>query len=197
MVEPRKVTAPNGAIRWVASDGRTFETEAEAKAASGADEFEELRPLEPPQEPPPNRITLFVIYAGMLVGCGWLTEACIERTWKGTWHFDSDWQWLTIPVFTFFTAGAAITGAVGLYGLITKRDDLNPGAVWEWWVGKLGCGLLWVIGGLIALVLGWVLIDAFFGKAFEGVSNGTAMIIVLLFFILITLTQIASNSNRR
>ncbi|HUE80282.1 MAG TPA: hypothetical protein VMN38_11720 [Sphingomicrobium sp.] len=53
MSEPREVTAPDGSKRWVAADGRTFDTLEEAR--EGRDYFSEmnfskLRPLEPDEK---------------------------------------------------------------------------------------------------------------------------------------------------
>lgn len=196
MREPREVTAPDGSTRWVAADGRTFDTEDEAREASGLDSeprwdsgFVALEEVgaDPPKAAR-SRLREFIISAAMLVGGGWMFVFIFNELLYGDAFAESDWAWLYMPFGLFAVAGLAVTGAVGVYGSIANRQiDLD--AVWEWWLGKVGCGILWVIGGILAFVIGWSALSS----AFEGVSKGTGMIIVLLFFILLALTQIASN----
>jgi len=191
MKEPQQVTGPGGAIRWVASDGRSFGTKQEAAAASAWTEITETAPALA-AKPPRSRLPAFLLYGGMSLLFGWLTVVCVQTTLNGGWHFKQEWGWLSVPFGIFFCAGATLTGAVGLFAVASKRDDINPGAVFDWWVNKLGCGILWLIGGLIALAVGWY----FLSDIFKGVSKGTGIVIVLLFMILVALSQIAENGRR-
>lgn len=191
MDEPRQVTTPSGHKRWVGADGRSYASRDEAAAAMPPETDFPSPQLEAPKKSKAAFLKEVIGLGAVVAFFGWLSIGGVYYLWSGQLHFESEWSWLILPVGWFFVAGLTVQSAASLYAVLSGRDDINTEAVWDWWVGKLGCGILWLIGGLIGLVLGWSVLS----KMFEGVSKGTAIIAVLLFCILIALLQ--NNSNKR
>lgn len=194
MDEPREVTAPGGNKRWIGADGRSYSSRDEAAGARSqeAEWWPELTEITP-KEPKPSRKARVTEAIGLGIGVlffGSMTIGNIYYLWTGKFHFKNEWAWLIMPIGMFLLAGLTLQSAAGLYGVLTGQKNINPDAVFDWWVNKLGCGILWLIGGLIALVVGWIALS----NLFEGVSKGTVMIVVLLFGILVVLAQ---NADRR
>lgn len=180
---PRQVTALNGKVRWQASDGQTYDSYTEAEEASlGA---EDDWPAPPPSEPPPKpewSRAFFYLGLGLLLGGG-----SAYGFFTGELNFKYEWMTYAVPFVCFILAGFAAQGFYDLYLLITDQqpEGYNPEAAFEWWTGKLGCGLILAALGLVVLVVAWSGLQ----EMFEGVSKGTGMIIVLLFLILIALNN--------
>lgn len=188
MEEPREVTAPNGSKRWVIRNGRSFGSFEEAEAASTDDADDE--PSSAPIEPEVSRTKFLISQLLMLAFFGSMSVGNLYYFWTGQVKPKSEWLWLILPVGWFLLTGLAIQSAAGVYaGLTGKHREFDQEAAMSWWMDKVGCGILIFIGGAIGLIVAWLVLS----QAFEGISKGTGMIIILLFLILLALNRIASN----
>lgn len=185
MDEPKEVSASGGKARWVASDGRSYATHEEAFEANIT--FELNNNLPPPAEggqvgaPESRSKRALGSLAGFAV-FGGLAMVGAHGAWNGELQMKEDWHLLVLAFGWFALTGLALQFAADAYTALRGREA-EPEAVFNWWMNKVGCGLLTLVAALIALALVW----AFASNLFEGVSKGQTMIILLLFGILVVL----------
>jgi len=112
----------------------------------------------------------------------------------GEMHFKKEWQAFIYPFGAFLLTGLFIQGIFTLYLAIKKDPDweARSNSLWEWWLGKVGCGIVLLIGSIIGLIFLYVAGSSLF----EGVGKGTALVIVLLVMILFALLRIGNRLRR-
>lgn len=176
---PREVLAPSGTKAWQGADGETYDTYEEAAAANIPKRQESALNVEPAAPSWAN--ALIQLGMGLLISVYgpylFLTDQL---------HLKVAWlEWL-LPVGWFIIFGLALQGAYDVYLLSMRRpldDGYRSDAVFEWWYGRVGCGLLVLIAAIVVLIFGWLGVQ----ELFAGVSKGTAIISGLLSLILLAL----------
>jgi peptidoglycan/LPS O-acetylase OafA/YrhL len=179
----------------MATDGSTYNSKWEAEDANARLEgsLPEVEAVETKSLKEPTifqRIVGTLILGGMTVFLVWATIALPIQAYEGKLHFKHEWMWVAAPFIWFFLAGGALQCGASFFATITGRE-VGEDKVFDWWTEKVGCGILTVVAWAIGIGLAYFVASKFF----EGVSKGTAIIIILLAGILIALSQ--NNSSRR
>jgi hypothetical protein len=195
---PRKLTSPSGRERWQAADGKTYDTIAAAReAVARVEELTGTAPVQMRPIGPQESIfsILFLLAIGVFGICS-IYVAVIG--WESlTWGLV-----LLFAILGFGGVSALMTGGVALYGRFTSPEkhasaDAKVQRAFDVIIGGgltlIGSGsklILWLLGIGAVAILAWLAFVAL-ASAFDGVSKGSAIIIVLLVGILLSLNRIA------
>jgi hypothetical protein len=177
----------------MAADGSTYESKWEAEDVNARLEgpLPEVETVEAqaPQEPSVlQRLWGVLILGGMTLFLGLITIAGPIQAYEGKIHLKHDWMWIAAPFVWFVFVGLALQCAASFVATATGKD-VGDDKVFDWWMEKVGCGILTLVGWLVGLGLAWLVIT----KLFEGVGKGQVLIIILLAGILIALSQNAAS----
>lgn len=190
MDEPREVSAPNGARRWIAKDGRSYGSIEEAREATPDVGFEQAAPAT--AEKATSRLQLLMWSVVFMLLAGGFSILILRAALSGTLELKNELAWIALPFIWFLATGFAIESAGGVHAALTgKHETFEGGRLFGWWTEKLGCGILKLTVVLVGCGVAWLILT----KLFEGVSKGTVMVIVLLFGILVALNNIASQKR--
>lgn len=139
-------------------------------------------PVKPATGPSWSNALLLTVFGGF---CGLYGPYAVI---SGEFTVNAWWLWVALPVIEFLVLGLLLQGLAELQALITGQvEGFREGAVFRWWVRRVGLGLLIVFAGLSVIALTVLMLTSLY----DGFSKGPAIIVFTLLFILFAVWQIA------